>query len=98
MPAKRPTTPAPAYFAGVRVHYPGAVPGRCVGRFVIAAIVFGSAGFALAQKPAEDEPWRRAQPGYEFRFPDDHRSHPDYKIEWWYYTGNLKADDGRRFG
>ena len=25
-------------------------------------------------------------------------SHPDYKIEWWYYTGNVKAADGRRFG
>jgi len=23
---------APAYFAGVRVHYPGALPGRCVRR------------------------------------------------------------------
>jgi predicted secreted hydrolase len=28
----------------------------------------------------------------------DHASHPDYKIEWWYYTGNLDATDGRRFG
>jgi predicted secreted hydrolase len=25
-------------------------------------------------------------------------SHPDYKLEWWYYTGNLDAADGRRFG
>ena len=21
-----------------------------------------------------------------------------YRIEWWYYTGNLEAEDGRRFG
>ena len=26
------------------------------------------------------------------------RSHPDYKIEWWYYTGNVATADGRRFG
>ena len=31
-------------------------------------------------------------------FPRDHASHPDYKIEWWYYTGNLQTAAGRRFG
>ncbi len=43
-------------------------------------------------------PWKQAQAGYQYSFPRDHASHPDYKIEWWYYTGNVKADDGRRFG
>jgi predicted secreted hydrolase len=42
--------------------------------------------------------WKQAVPGYEFEFARDHASHPDYKIEWWYYTGNLSAADGRRFG
>ena len=42
--------------------------------------------------------WREASPGYTYSFPRDHASHPDYKIEWWYYTGNVKAADGRRFG
>ena len=32
------------------------------------------------------------------QLPGDHASHPDYRIEWWYYTGNLAAADGRRFG
>ncbi|MBI5878534.1 MAG: carotenoid 1,2-hydratase [Chloroflexi bacterium] len=31
-------------------------------------------------------------------FPADHGPHPDYQTEWWYYTGNLTATDGRRFG
>lgn len=31
-------------------------------------------------------------------FPDDHGPHPDYRHEWWYFTGNLRAADGRRFG
>jgi predicted secreted hydrolase len=44
------------------------------------------------------EQWKQATAGYTFSFPRDHASHPDYKIEWWYYTGNLKAADGRRFG
>lgn len=31
-------------------------------------------------------------------FPRDLGAHPDYQTEWWYYTGNLKGADGRRFG
>ena len=42
--------------------------------------------------------FRLALPGYLYEFPRDHGSHPDYKIEWWYYTGHLDAEDGRRFG
>lgn len=33
-----------------------------------------------------------------FTFPQDHGDHPGYRTEWWYYTGNLKADDGKWFG
>ena len=42
--------------------------------------------------------WRQATPGYGWQFPRDHGSHPDYRIEWWYYTGNLQTAGGRRFG
>ena len=31
-------------------------------------------------------------------FPDDHGPHPDYALEWWYFTGNLDSPDGRHFG
>lgn len=31
-------------------------------------------------------------------FPDDHGPHPDYRTEWWYYTGNVATDDNRHFG
>jgi predicted secreted hydrolase len=31
-------------------------------------------------------------------FPSDHGSHPDYRTEWWYYTGNLTDGGHRRFG
>jgi len=44
------------------------------------------------------EGWREAAPGRQFAFPRDHAAHPDYRIEWWYYTGNLETTDGRRFG
>jgi predicted secreted hydrolase len=38
------------------------------------------------------------QPGHRFVFPRDDGSHPDFRIEWWYVTGHLFADSGRRFG
>ena len=44
------------------------------------------------------EGWRQAGPGHVWRFPRDHGSHPEYRIEWWYYTGNLASGRGRRFG
>jgi predicted secreted hydrolase len=48
---------------------------------------------------ADGQPaWREAAPGYQFAFPRDHASHPDYKLEWWYYTGNVETAAGRRFG
>jgi predicted secreted hydrolase len=33
-----------------------------------------------------------------FSFPTDHGPHPEYRNEWWYITGNLDAENGRRFG
>ncbi|MDN5869831.1 MAG: carotenoid 1,2-hydratase [Nitrococcus sp.] len=32
------------------------------------------------------------------RFPRDHGAHPDYRVEWWYFTGNLATAQGRPFG
>lgn len=45
-----------------------------------------------------DEPWATAIRPRDFAFPADHAAHEDYRIEWWYYTGNLESEDGRRFG
>ncbi|GAC1412111.1 MAG: lipocalin-like domain-containing protein [Candidatus Velthaea sp.] len=33
-----------------------------------------------------------------FSFPRDHAAHFGYQSEWWYYTGHVRAKDGRRFG
>ena len=57
--------------------------------------IIGLPGDALA---AEAPAWKPALPGYSFEFPRDHGSHPDHKVEWWYYTGNLDASSARRFG
>lgn len=45
-----------------------------------------------------DEPYRLALPNYRFEFPRDHFNHPEFRTEWWYYTGNLRTAEGRRFG
>lgn len=42
--------------------------------------------------------YRTAVPGYRFEFPRDYFDHPEFQTEWWYYTGNLKSANGRRYG
>jgi predicted secreted hydrolase len=37
------------------------------------------------------------KPG-QLQFPRDLGAHPDFKSEWWYYTGNLQTTEGREFG
>ncbi|AYG62248.1 lipocalin-like domain-containing protein [Rhizobium jaguaris] len=38
------------------------------------------------------------KPGMHFHFPADHAPHPDFRIEWWYVTANLKGTDGLDYG
>jgi len=42
--------------------------------------------------------YSQALPGHRFEFPRDHFNHPGFRTEWWYYTGNVRARDGRRYG
>jgi predicted secreted hydrolase len=72
-------------------------------RVALAAIVcLGSAPAAAPFPAAPDAPQPRqycvAQPGFRYEFPRDHFSHECYRTEWWYFTGNLTAGNGRRFG
>ena len=45
-----------------------------------------------------DPGFARAFEPRAFSFPEDHGPHPGFATEWWYLTGNLEHDDGRRFG
>jgi predicted secreted hydrolase len=47
--------------------------------------------FAEASVPAAVPEWRLALPGWKYEFPRDHFAHPEFKTEWWYFTGNLRA-------
>ncbi|HET8696382.1 MAG TPA: lipocalin-like domain-containing protein, partial [Gammaproteobacteria bacterium] len=40
----------------------------------------------------------RATDPREFRFPEDHGGHPDFRTEWWYFTGNLLDSSSHRYG
>ena len=42
--------------------------------------------------------YARALRPISINFPGDHGPHPAFKLEWWYYTGNLLTTTGRRFG
>ncbi len=46
---------------------------------------------------ASPQGFARATGPRSFRFPEDHGPHPEFRSEWWYYTGNVAAADGRRF-
>jgi predicted secreted hydrolase len=42
--------------------------------------------------------YARAREVRPFEFPGDHGPHPEFRSEWWYFTGNAFAASGRRFG
>jgi predicted secreted hydrolase len=42
--------------------------------------------------------WRQAIDPWAWSFPRDHGAHPDFKTEWWYFTGNLQDSAQRKFG
>jgi predicted secreted hydrolase len=49
-------------------------------------------------RATNDRRYAKALVPREFHFPSDHGPHPEFRTEWWYYTGNLAAEEGRRFG
>ena len=42
--------------------------------------------------------WKQAVGPWKWSFPRDHGSHPEFRTEWWYFTGNLSDTLARRFG
>lgn len=57
-----------------------------------------SLSVAGALRAADDRGYARALEPRPFSFPADHGPHPDFRTEWWYFTGNLATPEGRRFG
>lgn len=64
-------------------------------------LLMSALGAALAAHGATgasyfSHPFRIARPGYAFSFPRDHGAHPEFRTEWWYYTGHLEVVGGGR--
>ena len=51
-----------------------------------------------ALRTQNDPGYARALEPRPFHFPEDHGPHPDFRTEWWYYTGNLATREGRQLG
>ncbi|WP_298816655.1 lipocalin-like domain-containing protein [Chloroflexus sp.] len=60
--------------------------------------VRASIGAIEAVNAGNNEGFERVVTPRPFVFPIDHGPHPTFQTEWWYYTGNLTAENGRRFG
>ena len=67
---------------------------RFDGLLTAALLTLFCAGFCVAA----DDGFREVTGPCGLRFPEDHGPHPNYRTEWWYYTGNLTGEDGHRFG
>jgi len=61
-----------------------------------AKIPPGSSDFAVLAKAADG--YAQARPQRALEFPLDHGAHPDFRIEWWYLTANLRGTDGQDYG
>ena len=62
---------------------------------IVGALLIAS---TTAAAPPAAHGFSNARSPWRFAFPHDHAAHPGFASEWWYYTGHLRAADGRRFG
>ncbi|WP_419906077.1 lipocalin-like domain-containing protein [Hoeflea sp.] len=70
-------------------------------RIIVLLLVmmsYGAWAQGFAGLGTDAEGFSVPEPGQELVFPDDHGPHPDFRIEWWYLTANLKDGKGADFG
>jgi predicted secreted hydrolase len=65
--------------------------------FLLMLLLVAASAFAN-DAPGFVDGWREALPGWVYKFPRDHGVHPEFKTEWWYFTGSLNAAGGKEFG
>ncbi len=81
-----------------------------VGLIIIGVVIFGfslieagngtdiQASAVMSGVNMDTSGYARAIDARDWNFPADFGAHPDFQTEWWYYTGNLADETGRRFG
>ena len=75
-------------------HPAGFTAGYLFHTFVVAILVFG----LFFPRCLGAERWREATMPRQWSFPRDHGSHPQYRTEWWYFTGNLQDGGRNKYG
>ena len=60
--------------------------------FIIALVMF------VCLPAFAGEEWKQAIEPRTWSFPHDHGAHPEFRTEWWYFTGNLRDGAGNRYG
>ncbi|MFN8481798.1 MAG: lipocalin-like domain-containing protein [Anaerolineae bacterium] len=87
---------------------------RWIVALVLVGVLLAGAAWALRPAPSDtvqarlavaealqapsDAGYAKAIAPRQFTFPQDHGPHPEFRTEWWYYTGNLESQAGERFG
>lgn len=73
----------------------------------LLGIIAWAFGYAPAGPATQADKQEKQKPKASFmqaissrawQFPADHGQHPEFRTEWWYFTGNLQSEDGRAFG
>lgn len=76
--------------------------GKVTRRVLVGGALAALGGKALAQGFAglgeTADGFAAVVPGKRFAFPTDHGPHPEFRIEWWYVTANLRDVDGVSYG
>jgi predicted secreted hydrolase len=71
---------------------------RSIGVLVVFIVLCGGFETFGACAAQGDSRFHKVEGPCGLDFPEDHGPHPDYRSEWWYYTGNLRSAAGRPFG
>ncbi len=74
------------------------VVGRIIALVFLCFLPLQVAAQGFAGLGTDAEGFAIPTPEPSFDFPADHGPHPEYRIEWWYLTANLTAEDGTPYG
>ncbi len=62
------------------------------------ALLYAACLLAIAVPAIAASGFAPVRPGVALNFPRDHGSHPDFRTEWWYITGQVKTASGVSVG
>ncbi|MBW8190513.1 carotenoid 1,2-hydratase [Neiella marina] len=70
----------------------------CLLLLTFASSVFANSDDYQALLAQDNGTYQQATGGNALSFPADHGPHPNFRMEWWYVTANLKDDQGQWYG